>query len=177
MDFVFQMAPLETLCSLPANGLPVFWVPPNPDTRIHMYVAHVGGGPCQHLSGRERVKTVIEQKVPPTGSEDTWPVSSILQGCRFLLKVGDPLGHRDMSGQPPNMGPGCQGKEQEVNSQRAVMGDVVLTADFRRPQLLFLMISSHGTCHTQDLHSTSLAKRLDAGCFRFLFYSLSVYSN
>lgn len=56
------------------------------------------------------------------------------------------------------------------------MGEVVLTADFRCPQPLFLMISSQmEPVTTQDLHSTSLAKRLDAGCFRFLFLSLSVY--
>lgn len=138
-----------------------------------MCVAYVGGGPCQHLSGRERLKTVIEQKVPQTGSEANWPVSSILQSCRFLLKARDPLGHRDRSDPPPNMGPACQGEEQEMNSQRAVMEDVVLTADCRYPQLLFLMISSQmEPVTTQDLHSTSLAKRLDAGSFRFLFFSL-----
>lgn len=93
-------------------------------------------------TSRGESQTVIEQEVPQTGSEATWPVSSILQACRLLLKVGDPLGHRDMSGQPPNMGPGCQGREQGVNSQRAVMGDIVLPADFPYPQLLCLMISS-----------------------------------
>lgn len=177
------MAQFQLLCSLPVNGSPVLVrISPeaNPGTRIHVYVAYAGGGPCQHLlgSGQGRrggrdLRLSSSRRVLRVCSKADWLVSSIPQGRSFLLKVRDSLGDLDVSGKPPNMGPGCQGTEQGMNSQRAATESVVSVADFHYPLLLRLVISSQvKPVTTQDLHSTSLLMKLEAGCFRFVSPSL-----